>query len=206
MEWRKHWYGENPSLLHKCVTNGLVLVSLLCFYAVWVDFVPSELWWRWGSVTAALLSLVVAAVLHRGFQTGQLWRAPDVNGWKRRVVAVLAPVLLFGMFWLPIVRVLPDTAARVFGQYTEVTTSLRAVYSYRSRLCDYRLEGELLSRAFPVDYICISTSDYDALRNSGPVTLRGRQTPLGMHIDQVLMPIPADSDLQAPRETRAPEG
>jgi hypothetical protein len=107
------------------------------------------------------------------------------------------------MFWLPIVRVLPDTAARMFGQYTEVTTSLRAVYRHRSRLCDYRLEGELLSRAFPVDYICISTSDYDALQNSGPVTLRGRQTPLGMHIDQVLMPTPADSDLRATRETRA---
>lgn len=199
MEWRKHWYGENPSFLHKCVTNGLVFGSLLCVYALWIDFLPSELWWQWGSVTAALLSLVVAGILYRGFKAGQLRSAAGFGGWKRRVAAVLASIVLFGMLWLAIVRVVPDTAARVFGRPAEVTSSLRAVYSYRRRLCDYRLEGELLSRALPADYICISTSDYTALQTSGPVTLRVRQTPLGMHIDKVLVPIRANNALQATR-------
>lgn len=181
--WQNRWYGENRSFLHKCVTNGLLFGSLTCYYAVWIDFLPSEFWWRWGTITTVVLALVVTAVLYRGFATGQLRSAPQLGGWRRVVAYSILPFVVFGIFWMIFVRVVPDVAARAAGRPAQVTGAMKAVYSVRRSMCDYRLEGEVLTRALPVDYVCIAESEYPALQSETPVTLVGRETLLGMHID-----------------------
>ena len=182
--WQERWYGDNTSLLHKCVTNGLVFGSLTCVYAVWIDFLPSELWWRWGTISTLVLALVATAVMYRGLATGQLRSAQQLVWWKRVVAYSTLPFVVFGIFWLVFVRVVPDVAARVAGRPAQVTGAMKAVYSQRRSMCDYRLEGDVLNRAVPVDYLCIAQSEYAALQSETPVTLVGRETLLGMHIDR----------------------
>jgi hypothetical protein len=205
MAWKDLWYGSNRSAAHRYLTNGLVLGTGVGVYGSFVEFVPSSVWWAWGTYLSCAATIVCLIAIFRGFKTGQLKSQPCARPGTKFVGIIFLPVFLFCICWLVIARAVPDTVARVVGVKREITVPLQAVYrrGTKSRRCEYRLEGEFLERAFPAR-LCVSPAAFSFFPSNVRVTLVVEETALGFHIVG-FHEASANKRLQATRETRAPE-
>jgi len=88
------------------------------------------------------------------------------------------------MYWMIVVRVVPDAMTRMVGVAASVVIPLTAEHSSSRRRCDYRLDGPALRRAAPAD-LCISSTAVAPFPMDVTATLSGRKTLFGLHIDSV---------------------
>jgi hypothetical protein len=184
MTWKFFGDGENLPLANKWIGYGAVALILISPVALWIDFVPSEGWLRWGTYLAATLAVAFCVYFVRGVRSGAVklfWPQP-----RRKLLVVFAviPFMLFGLIWLLVARVAPDAYSRIAGAEVRIVTQMHAEYRTRRRGCDYRLKGEILERAIVSRYLCVSPS-FTSFPSEPWVVLTGRETRVGLHISNV---------------------
>jgi hypothetical protein len=184
--WGDKWYGnDRKSLFQKFWINFFVLGPFIFMFSWWIDFVSSPGVWLWGSCLAIALTLISSVVLCWGFSVGKMKSRPgfSLQGNQGSLALAMFPLLLL-IWWALIVRVGPYIATRVAGATVERTEPMHAIFISSRRSCDYRLKGPILDRSFP-NYLCISESVFTTLASTNaPVTLRGKETVLGFHIQE----------------------
>ena len=195
MTWHQRWYGDNPSLLHKFMTNGLVFGALASLYGYFINFIASEYWWRFGSCFVIWITILLSGAAYWGIYAGRIKSQPGITMGKKVVGIVALPFFLFGMLWMLIVRVIPDAITFIVGTSTQITVPMRAVHRSSRRTCDYKLEGRIMDRAFP-GYMCTRQSAFSSFPSDVRITLQGTSTVLGMHIQRHFKSAVADGVLK----------
>ena len=183
MDWHQRWYGDNPSLHHKFVTNGLVFGALASLYGIFVNFIASEYWWRFGSYLSFFLTALLSGATYWGMYAGRMKSQAGTTIGKRVLGIVAIPLFLFGMLWMLVVRVIPDAFTRVVGSSVQITAPMRAVHRSSRRICDYKLEGAVLDRAFP-GHLCTRQSAFPSFPSDVSIILQGKETIFGVHIQR----------------------
>ena len=194
MAWHQQWYGDNPSLHQKFVTNGLVFGALASLYGIFVNFIASEYWWHFGTYLSVFLAALLSGATYWGMYAGRIKSQAGTTIGRRVLGIVAIPFFLFGMLWMLVVRVIPDAFTRVAGSSVQITAPMRAVHRSSRRTCDYKLEGPVLDRAFP-GYLCTRQSAFPSFPSDVSVILQGKETIFGVHIQRYFKSAAAEEAL-----------
>ena len=89
MAWHQRWYGDNPSLHHKFVTNGLVFGALASLYGIFVNFIASEYWWHFGTYLSVFLAALLSGATYWGMYAGRI-KSQAGTTIGRRVLGIVA--------------------------------------------------------------------------------------------------------------------
>jgi hypothetical protein len=177
------WGLENPSRTHKvyvCVVGILLVTS---FYSGWVDFIPSEWWYKAGSIVAVLMFGCIVLSFIWAHLTGKFSYFSN-NDTKQRKwsTAVVGLTCFVGLCWIPVIHGFPAIATQVFGLELDSTVSLSKQKRSSRRSCGFRLVGAPLKRGLP-EYLCISERTYNEIAPNVTVHINGRTTQFGYYIE-----------------------
>lgn len=181
MSIHSRWYGENPTRLRKCMTNGLVLGAVSTLYGFYIDFIASELWWRVGTQVALGLAVVLSIAAYLGKYTGRIPSAPGISAGQTALGMVFLPFLLFLMLWMVLVRVVPHAVTHLLGSSVTVTAPMVAVHKRSRRRCDFRLEGEFMDRGEP-GWLCVRESAFRSFPSYVLIIFEGKKTVFGIRV------------------------
>ncbi len=186
MKLSKLFFGEeNPSLSRRITLLSILAVTLLSSYGMWTDFIPSATWMQWGFYLSTAGTALITVYLYWGYGTGRMEIPKGISKSKKVLFFLLLPFLMLFILWLALVHGVADAVTLAIGNHYQKSALLLKEHTSSRRSCNYRLTGEALDSAFP-NYICISSSAYDALPTY-PVstTLEGKITALGFHVQSI---------------------
>lgn len=188
MSWRTQWYGsETPSRSRRWATYALMIFLLLTCYGMFSKFFPSDLALRNGLYVACACG--ISAVLWC------LWVAHNRrnqlrSGWKGLLLVVpLLFAFTFVFSWLAFTQGAASLLTWSFGSSVVESARLHTVRSSRSRRCDHRLEGGLLSGNLLHSELCISEAFYLAHPDATvEVKLHGQRSRYGLRVSDISLP------------------
>ncbi len=169
-------------------------------YGMWIDFFSSELWWRWGTYTAGLLTFASVLAVRYGRATGHLNGQAFASIPNLLLAYAALGVGLFCIWWMVVVRVIPDTIAILSGEEFRFESGVYVKHR-RGRGCDYRLEEGVLNRSIP-GYICTSPT-FAPSPSRQVVIFYGKHTPLGFHITRYEIRRTANNTVHSEPDTNA---
>ncbi len=182
MTWKTLVYGvEQPSKIKVNVHNLFFCVFALWVYVLFVDFVPSEAWSKFGLYLSITLSAIAFAVYFWAFSTGRMPIRAGSSTFIKIVVCLFLPGMFFILLWVPITHGIADIATRALGNDKILTAQLSKYQRHSLRGCEFRLKGEYIEKAVP-NYICLTESQFESLPSVGIYTLQTKETILGFHI------------------------
>ncbi len=184
MSFSDSYYGQAPvSTMRKVVVNSLMTcMALIVYVLLFASFVPSEDWYRIGNGLAIAAGAISAFAMYWGYSTGRMQTQEGASLFKKILMYILLPFMLYGMFWIVIVHALPDLATMAMGDAYQEQASLTRDENHGRRGCTYRVEGDALDRKF-LGHVCIAESFYTELPDSPtPLILKGKATWFGFHV------------------------
>ena len=164
----------------------------LVLYALWADFLPSDLTMRWGGSLAVAATVVATLYAVRRFWNDRKIKPKYGQDQQfSKGLIFLLPIIVLVMSWAIFVYAVPDIITRATGRDETRATVLHKVKRYtRQRRndwlgCDRRLGGEALNRSVR-SYLCVTPEFYENFpATPSAVTLEGPQSALGFHIRHV---------------------
>jgi hypothetical protein len=164
----------------------MLLVFVLCFYGLRVDFFSSEAWSRASILACMAIIALPCWHLGRAIMRGTINNPEVTTPFMRALFAwIFGPVLIYFLCWSVFASALPDIFTRMAGTRFEETHTLRKEHSYKRRGCDYRVLGPPFESGSLKSHYCTWSGEYDRLPRKGQMLVRGRKTWLGRHIDSV---------------------
>jgi len=180
---KKVFFGDaQPSLLRAIITLLVYFTLGLAIYGYAADFIPSDSWSTNGLILSVGVTVTFVSIHYYLLFTG----FAKLNGTTSKITTVLHllfyPFLVFGFLWVAISHGIADLVTQSIGSNQQLVLELAKEEVTRKKTCTYRLIGSALKRAMP-DHVCIKKTEYDSLPEKGFVTLIGRQTSLGFHVE-----------------------
>jgi hypothetical protein len=175
------WGVENPTKAHKLKILAIFVLLALMFFGFYCDFIPSEDWLVTGSAISAIVSMLFIGIVWWRHWTGRQvlsYKNIESKLSKIFITYILFPFVVSMLIWVSMVHGFASGINIIFGKPKEAVTMLVKSHKSSRRSCDYRLEGEYLSKAFP-SYICISQEYYEASPKNVSVKLSGKETYFG---------------------------
>lgn len=185
MSWMSKIYGcENSSFFRVSVISIFYICAALWLYGWWVDFIPSEAWASTGIYASISLTVIYYPVFYFLATT----QNPIIKIFKSNVgrvfqFCILAPSFIF-VFWGALVHGAADLITQAVGKPKTIEAELSKVHRASRRSCDYRLEGYAIQSAMP-NHICISRKYFNEIPEQVNVSLQGKATFLGFHVNNV---------------------
>lgn len=188
MTWRTLWLGSERLSVGRVVATSVLLGFVgLTLLGLFVDFIPVR--GLYSSEAAAVffmigLALSVALLMHAAANK-RLRAVEQTSVLKTALVIAFLPVMIGFMVWAVLVKALPWTFTRVFGQPYAFEATVRTEHRNSRRSCDYRIDGGPLDTTFP-GFVCISERYYAAHPDRQVVMLMsGRRTVLGFALTSI---------------------
>jgi hypothetical protein len=164
----------------------LISIFVLCFYGLRTNFFGSEAWMRVSMIVCGVFAALPSWYVGRFMMFGAVDNPDFTSPFVRALVAwILIPVMIYFLCWSIFGSALPDILTRTMGARFRETHALRKEFSFDRRECDYRIFGPPFDRGNWKSHFCSWPGEYDPLPDKGPMTIRGRKTWLGRHIDSV---------------------
>ncbi len=182
--FQRIFYGETGEKLTRSRiigTNILFFFLAASAYGMWADFVPNENIISSGKFLSYITALFITILFSWAVFTG---------GWKTRTQKKFAQVLLsitfiplifFGISWLTFSYGMPALYTRILGNDISLITNMEKDKNSSRRSCDYRLKGDVMSKAFP-SYLCINKEYYLKEPKKVSVRLTGKESYFGKFI------------------------
>ena len=182
LSWNMMLYGKDePSLARRRFVNGMLILFIVAIWGLKADFIVSESWSKIGFYLSFFITLVMTMLLWHGYITKKIEMAREVSGIKFVLFLMGIPPLAMMFIWISLVHGVPSIVTYFSGAEMNRIEILDKATFFNWRHCNYRLEGEVLDRAFP-SHICVSHADYLASPDSVEVTLIGKEAYFGFFI------------------------
>ncbi|MDZ7888358.1 MAG: hypothetical protein U5M72_03485 [Pseudomonas sp.] len=185
MSWRLALYDSEEASKAKIITlNLLVIITILCGYGYWTDFVPSPEWAEIGfnlSVAATILSV---STYYFALATGYAKFQPKTSTPIKLLTITTLPFLALFVFVVAITHGFGDIATQALGHEAELTVELSKEQQQSRKGCNYRLKGYAIGNALP-SRICVSKAEFGILPQTGEYILQVKQTLLGFHVKNI---------------------
>ncbi len=188
MGWKTSWFGSEHPTPGRVIGVVVFMAGLaLAMYGLHTRFVLASLLRGTSGViiflTVGGAEMLMLLALSRRLGTDHEFRPGGLL--KSLLLVGLMPVFLAVVSWFA-VRGAGSLVTQAFGRDYRLETVMQSHHISGSRSCDYRLKGSIMAEAMP-NYLCISESVYARFPDQDlPVILVGRQSVLGIHVDEAL--------------------
>jgi len=167
------------------------LVPVLAFGALFVfgtrtNFFASARWAEVSAYAAVAVALALIVPCVRAVRRSE-FGYPEIRSNAIRIALAVVVLPAFAAFtiWIALADGLPDLITRARGTPFVESHYLRTVSTSGYRGCANRVFGALFERGSPVGYYCAGSDELSRLPASGLMSIHGRQSWFGKHVDRI---------------------
>ncbi|MBE7368690.1 hypothetical protein [Ramlibacter pallidus] len=171
---------SSPTTVRRIAVHASYVGLGLVGYSFWTDFAPSALWYRDGSILAAIFTVVVFGLGLLANAKGHRFYNEDVSEIKKGLALVVLPAILFGLTLHGVLFGVGALFTKLAGTDAAIEVRASKWYSASRRSCDYYFTPELAS-PFSVN-VCMTPKQFGQFPSGATVRLLGSESRLGFHI------------------------
>ena len=163
---------------------GFAFAGLL-FFGAKTNFFASEGWAEVSAYAALFISLWLTLLSVRAARRSNFGH-PQIRSGAIRIAAALVIVPAAAMFttWTTLALGLPDVYTRIVGAQFAGSHELQKSWIDSHRGCDNRVLGTPFESGLH-EYYCAGPEEFDRLPARGLMSIHGRQSWFGIHVDRI---------------------
>ena len=165
---------------------AMVGVLLVAYVGLGLNFLPSDVVSNSFSLDVLLwvgLAIHVAVILFSAYRGVLRPFCARTSKFSLVAMLLIAPMLYAGIIWSIMLKVLPWSCAKIFGEEGVVETTVETYREINTRNCHYRIRGGAVKA---IGYMCLDEWKYEMHPDRKIVVrLHGRRIAMGLAVSSI---------------------